>query len=140
MIFFKYSEKVPDIKDDAVAQAFRIFAGPKGWNIEGRACSTRQKVPQPSSWVSVKGQSRERIHFRLASSLCQRATQERIDMAVFPALQGGPHNHQTPGSGVKVCSLESEPSQSLGCEYQLGPQLNLGIDAHLQLLRGFPNS
>ena len=94
----------------------------------------------PTFFLGLCEGTRERIHFRLASSLCQRATQERIDMAVFPALQGGPHNHQTPGSGVKVCSLESEPSQSLGCEYQLGPQLNLGIDAHLQLLRGFPNS
>ena len=30
--------------------------------------------------------------------------QERIDMAVFPALQGGPHNHQPLGASIGSCS------------------------------------
>merc|ERR1711884_376858 len=33
---------------------------------------------------------------------------ERIDMAVFPALQGGPHNHQIGGLAVQLLEAQSE--------------------------------
>merc|ERR1712137_1462891 len=33
---------------------------------------------------------------------------ERIDMAVFPALQGGPHNHQIGGLAVQLLEVQSE--------------------------------
>merc|ERR1712113_1110150 len=32
---------------------------------------------------------------------------ERIDMAVFPALQGGPHNHQIGGPAVQLLEVQS---------------------------------
>merc|ERR1740139_1252945 len=33
---------------------------------------------------------------------------ERIDMAVFPALQGGPHNHQIGGVAVQLLEVQSD--------------------------------
>merc|ERR1712204_37035 len=33
---------------------------------------------------------------------------ERIDMAVFPALQGGPHNHQIGGLAVQLLEVTSD--------------------------------
>merc|ERR1712137_465864 len=33
---------------------------------------------------------------------------ERIDMAVFPALQGGPHNHQIGGLAVQLLEVQSD--------------------------------
>eukprot|EP00439_Symbiodinium_sp_Y106_P078543 s1030_g17.t1 len=57
MIFFKYTDKIPDIKE----------------------LST-------SAFVSVE---------------------ERIDMAVFPALQGGPHNHQIGGLAAQLLEVDS---------------------------------
>jgi len=33
---------------------------------------------------------------------------ERIDMAVFPALQGGPHNHQIGGLAVQLLEAASD--------------------------------
>merc|ERR1712012_1491628 len=33
---------------------------------------------------------------------------ERIDMAVFPGLQGGPHNHQIAGLAVQLAEVVSE--------------------------------
>merc|ERR1712087_726268 len=33
---------------------------------------------------------------------------ERIDMAVFPGLQGGPHNHQIGGLAVQLLEVQSE--------------------------------
>ena len=32
---------------------------------------------------------------------------ERIDMAVFPALQGGPHNHQIGGLAAQLLEVDS---------------------------------
>src|SRR5438874_4450562 len=39
---------------------------------------------------------------RGAMILCKQAVAERIDKAVFPGLQGGPHNHTTAAIGVAL--------------------------------------
>jgi len=39
---------------------------------------------------------------RGAMILCRNAIAEKIDKAVFPGLQGGPHNHTTAGIGVAL--------------------------------------
>jgi len=45
---------------------------------------------------------------RGAMILCRKEVAERIDRAVFPGLQGGPHNHTTAAIGVALKEAASE--------------------------------
>ncbi|MBI1886198.1 MAG: serine hydroxymethyltransferase, partial [Chloroflexi bacterium] len=45
---------------------------------------------------------------RGAMILCRKEHAEAIDRAVFPALQGGPHNHTTAGIGVALREASTE--------------------------------
>ena len=67
--------------------------GNTGFTMEKRATSC-------ACWLVLQGTrmtKRESSFYTLSSKVIlpsRRFIKERIDMAVFPALQGGPHNHQ----------------------------------------------
>merc|ERR1719264_1902869 len=55
---------------------------------------------------SLRGPRSGMIFFKYTDKLPH--IKERIDMAVFPALQGGPHNHQIGGLAVQLLEVQSE--------------------------------
>jgi glycine hydroxymethyltransferase len=46
--------------------------------------------------------------------LCRADLAEKIDRAVFPALQGGPHNHTTAGIGVALAEAATPEFREYG--------------------------
>merc|ERR1712117_967550 len=55
---------------------------------------------------SLRGPRSGMIFFKYTEQIPD--IKERIDMAVFPALQGGPHNHQIGGLAVQLLEVQSE--------------------------------
>merc|ERR1719510_1380555 len=55
---------------------------------------------------SLRGPRAGMIFFKYTDKMPD--IKERIDMAVFPALQGGPHNHQIGGLAVQLLEVQSE--------------------------------
>merc|ERR1712217_762364 len=55
---------------------------------------------------SLRGPRSGMIFFKYSDRIPD--IKERIDMAVFPALQGGPHNHQIGGLAVQLLEVQSE--------------------------------
>merc|ERR1712050_544581 len=55
---------------------------------------------------SLRGPRSGMIFFKYTEKIPD--IKERIDMAVFPALQGGPHNHQIGGLAVQLLEVQSE--------------------------------
>merc|ERR1712063_207210 len=55
---------------------------------------------------SLRGPRAGMIFFKYSEKIPD--IKERIDMAVFPALQGGPHNHQIGGLAVQLLEVQSE--------------------------------
>merc|ERR1712127_826953 len=55
---------------------------------------------------SLRGPRSGMIFFKYTDNIPD--IKERIDMAVFPALQGGPHNHQIGGLAVQLLEVQSE--------------------------------
>merc|ERR1712084_105289 len=55
---------------------------------------------------SLRGPRSGMIFFKYSDSFPD--IKERIDMAVFPALQGGPHNHQIGGLAVQLLEVQSQ--------------------------------
>merc|ERR1712242_464235 len=55
---------------------------------------------------SLRGPRSGMIFFKYTDQIPD--IKERIDMAVFPALQGGPHNHQIGGLAVQLLEVQSE--------------------------------
>merc|ERR1712060_906874 len=55
---------------------------------------------------SLRGPRAGMIFFKYTDKMPD--IKERIDMAVFPALQGGPHNHQIGGLAVQLLEVKSE--------------------------------
>merc|ERR1719210_2343506 len=55
---------------------------------------------------SLRGPRSGMIFFKYSDKIPD--IKERIDMAVFPALQGGPHNHQIGGLAVQLLEVQSE--------------------------------
>merc|ERR1712187_464828 len=55
---------------------------------------------------SLRGPRAGMIFFKYSDKIPD--IKERIDMAVFPALQGGPHNHQIRGLAVQLLEVQSE--------------------------------
>merc|ERR1719188_2063049 len=55
---------------------------------------------------SLRGPRSGMIFFKYSDSIPD--IKERIDMAVFPALQGGPHNHQIGGLAVQLLEVQSQ--------------------------------
>merc|ERR1712079_223049 len=55
---------------------------------------------------SLRGPRAGMIFFKYTDKMPD--IKERIDMAVFPALQGGPHNHQIGGLAVQLLEAQSE--------------------------------
>merc|ERR1712032_1124904 len=54
---------------------------------------------------SLRGPRSGMIFFKYTDKIPD--IKERIDMAVFPALQGGPHNHQIGGLAVQLLEVQS---------------------------------
>merc|ERR1712232_1133619 len=55
---------------------------------------------------SLRGPRAGMIFFKYSDKMPD--IKERIDMAVFPALQGGPHNHQIGGVAVQLLEVQSQ--------------------------------
>merc|ERR1712003_371970 len=55
---------------------------------------------------SLRGPRAGMIFFRYSDEMPD--IKERIDMAVFPGLQGGPHNHQIGGLAVQLLEVQSD--------------------------------
>merc|ERR1712083_1290464 len=55
---------------------------------------------------SLRGPRAGMIFFKYTDKMPD--IKERIDMAVFPALQGGPHNHQIGGLAVQLLEVQSD--------------------------------
>merc|ERR1719229_1024290 len=55
---------------------------------------------------SLRGPRAGMIFFKYTDQIPD--IKERIDMAVFPALQGGPHNHQIGGLAVQLLEVQSQ--------------------------------
>merc|ERR1719356_710489 len=55
---------------------------------------------------SLRGPRSGMIFFKYSDSIPD--IKERIDMAVFPGLQGGPHNHQIGGLAVQLLEVQSQ--------------------------------
>jgi len=55
---------------------------------------------------SLRGPRAGMIFFKYSDAIPD--IKERIDMAVFPALQGGPHNHQIGGLAAQLLEVKSE--------------------------------
>merc|ERR1739846_149546 len=55
---------------------------------------------------SLRGPRAGMIFFKYSDAIPD--IKERIDMAVFPGLQGGPHNHQIGGLAVQLLEVQSE--------------------------------
>merc|ERR1712190_447938 len=55
---------------------------------------------------SLRGPRSGMIFFKYQDKMPD--VKERIDMAVFPGLQGGPHNHQIGGLAVQLLEVKSE--------------------------------
>merc|ERR1712137_781372 len=55
---------------------------------------------------SLRGPRSGMIFFKYTDKIPD--IKERIDMAVFPALQGGPHNHQIGGLAVQLLEVQSD--------------------------------
>merc|ERR1712004_686950 len=55
---------------------------------------------------SLRGPRAGMIFFKYTDKLPD--IKERIDMAVFPALQGGPHNHQIGGLAVQLLEAQTD--------------------------------
>jgi glycine hydroxymethyltransferase len=64
---------------------------------------------------------------------CKKAHASAIDRAVFPGLQGGPHNHTT--AGIAVAALEA--SQPSFVEYAQAVVANAKVLAEALIERGF---
>merc|ERR1712217_1013544 len=54
---------------------------------------------------SLRGPRSGMIFFKYSDRIPD--IKERIDMAVFPALQGGPHNHQIGGLAVQLLEVNT---------------------------------
>merc|ERR1712013_834264 len=54
---------------------------------------------------SLRGPRAGMIFFKYTDKLPD--VKERIDMAVFPALQGGPHNHQIGGLAAQLLEVKT---------------------------------
>merc|ERR1712232_570441 len=55
---------------------------------------------------SLRGPRAGMIFFKYSDKIPD--IKERIDMAVFPGLQGGPHNHQIGGLAVQLLEVQSQ--------------------------------
>merc|ERR1711860_392541 len=55
---------------------------------------------------SLRGPRSGMIFFKYTDKMPD--IKERIDMAVFPGLQGGPHNHQIGGLAVQLLEVQSD--------------------------------
>lgn len=96
---------------------------------------------------SLRGPRSGMIFFNLKNKHFGAEIKERIDMAVFPALQGGPHNHQIGALAVQLKEVQSAEFkdytiQVKSCAKALGEALiakghklvSNGTDTHLILL------
>merc|ERR1711933_602341 len=101
-------KKFRDIADEVCALLMADIA-----HISGLVAT--QQHPSPfehcdvvttTTHKSLRGPRAGMIFFRYTDKMPD--IKERIDMAVFPALQGGPHNHQIGALAVQLLEVQSE--------------------------------
>merc|ERR1712050_276824 len=82
-------------------------------HISGLVATGQHPAPFPycdvvttTTHKSLRGPRAGMIFFKYTEKIPD--IKERVDMAVFPALQGGPHNHQIGGLAVQLLEVQSD--------------------------------
>merc|ERR1711972_295541 len=100
--------KFKEIADEVGAILMADIAHISGLVATGQHPSPFQHcdVVTTTTHKSLRGPRSGMIFFKYTDKIPD--IKERIDMAVFPALQGGPHNHQIGGLAVQLLEVQSE--------------------------------
>merc|ERR1712051_841176 len=100
--------KFREIADEVGALLMADIAHISGLVATGQHPSPFQHcdVVTTTTHKSLRGPRSGMIFFKYTEKIPD--IKERIDMAVFPALQGGPHNHQIGGLAVQLLEVRSE--------------------------------
>merc|ERR1711971_1395719 len=100
--------KFKEIADEVGAYLMADIA-----HISGLVATKQHPSPFPycdvvttTTHKSLRGPRSGMIFFKYTDKIPD--IKDRIDMAVFPALQGGPHNHQIGGLAVQLLEVQSE--------------------------------
>merc|ERR1712226_1140912 len=99
--------KFREIADEVGAILMADIAHISGLVATGQHPSPFQycDVVTTTTHKSLRGPRSGMIFFKYSDKIPD--IKERIDMAVFPALQGGPHNHQIGGLAVQLLEVKS---------------------------------
>jgi len=99
--------KFREIADEVGAYLMADIAHISGLVATGNHPSPFQycDVVTTTTHKSLRGPRSGMIFFKYTDKIPD--IKERIDMAVFPALQGGPHNHQIGGLAVQLLEVQS---------------------------------
>merc|ERR1711870_223056 len=100
--------KFREIADECGALLLADMAHISGLVATGQHPSPFQHcdIVTTTTHKSLRGPRSGMIFFKYTDKIPD--IKERIDMAVFPALQGGPHNHQIGGLAVQLLEVQSE--------------------------------
>jgi len=100
--------KFREIADEVGALLMADIAHISGLVATGNHPSPFQHcdVVTTTTHKSLRGPRSGMIFFKYSDKIPD--IKERIDMAVFPGLQGGPHNHQIGGLAVQLLEVQSE--------------------------------
>merc|ERR1712087_1047434 len=100
--------KFRDIADEVGAYLMADIAHISGLVATGNHPSPFQHcdVVTTTTHKSLRGPRSGMIFFKYSDKIPD--IKERIDMAVFPGLQGGPHNHQIGGLAVQLLEVQSD--------------------------------
>merc|ERR1712061_281415 len=100
--------KFREIADEVGALLMADIAHISGLVATGQHPSPFQHcdVVTTTTHKSLRGPRSGMIFFKYSDKMPD--IKERIDMAVFPGLQGGPHNHQIGGLAVQLLEVQSD--------------------------------
>merc|ERR1712161_40041 len=101
-------EKLREIADEVGALLMADIAHISGLVATGLHPSPFQHcdVVTTTTHKSLRGPRAGMIFFKYSDKVPD--IKERIDMAVFPGLQGGPHNHQLGGLAVQLLEVKTD--------------------------------